>query len=315
MTKFITRLLLFFVLLILILIPLTFIKVGGDKLKYIDNPTAALIDKHARLDSLPSPRLIITGGSSVFYGLNSERLTDELHMNVVNMGLFAGFGVDYMLNELEGSIKAGDIVLLNIEYFLTSKCTAEEDILKYYPPAAVYLHKQIPFYTRYVNDLKLNIESMQNRILTPVKRSGKMYTHSRTINKYGDAVGYLNYQKPGYDHAGRMEYRHYEEIPTLNRFKAKADSVGAKVFFVFPPFPKSDVERNKDIFDKYYADLKRELHIPIICTPEDMAFDDNLFYDTVYHLDKDGREIRTTRLINLLKQYLKPPEMTALLVN
>ncbi|GAA3925716.1 hypothetical protein GO495_04200 [Chitinophaga oryziterrae] len=303
MNKFLTRLLLFFIILILLLLPLVFIKIGGDKLRYIDNPTAALIDKHARLDSLPSPKLIITGGSNAFYGMNSERISRELNMNVVNMGLFAGFGLDFMLNELEGRIHANDKVVLSIEYFLTSKCSAEEDILKYYPSASAYLHVKEPFYTKWINDVKINIESVQNRILTPVKRSSNIYVHSRTINKFGDAVGYLTYKKPVYGHYGRLEYRHYEEIATLNRFKQRMDSVGAEVYLVFPPFPRSDFERNKDIFDRYYADLKRELKIPILGTPEGMVFDDTLFYDTVYHLDKDGREARTDRLINLLLQY------------
>lgn len=316
MNKFLIRFLLFFIILILLLLPLILIKAGGDKLTYIDNPTAALIDKHARLDSLPSPKIIIVGGSNVFYGINSERISNELHTNVVNMGLFAGFGVSYMLNELEGKVHANDIVLLSIEYFLTSKCEAEEEILKYYPPATAYFHVKQPFYTKYINDLKINIESLQNRILTPIKKSGTIYAHSRsTVNKYGDAVGYLMYKKPGYDHCGRLEYERYEEIPTFNRFKQKMDSVGAKVYLVFPPFPQSDFDRNKDIFDRYYTDLKRTLKIPIFCTPEEMVFDDTLFFDTVYHLDKDGRELRTTKLINLLLQYPKQPETTMPPVN
>jgi hypothetical protein len=78
--------------------------------------------------------------------------------------------------------------------------------------------------------------------------------------------------------------------------------MGVEVRFVFPPLPVSEYKLNKDVIEQYYADCKRELKIPMLCDPEAMIFDDNLFYDSHYHLDKDGREMRTDRLIEMLKR-------------
>jgi hypothetical protein len=305
MKQFILRLILFTALLILLLFPLVFFKIGGKDLKYIDNPISSLIDKHQRIETLESPRLLITGGSSGFYGMNSERITDSLHINVANMALFAGLGLDFMLNELRDNIKKNDVVLLNIEYFLFPECHAVEDVMLYYPKGKKYLkdYKE-PFYEPYLNTFKVNIESIQNFALTPIKRQSVIYVHSRTLNEYGDAVGYLKYKKPAYPASEKIAYRYYEGIEKLNQFKAQAEAMGAKVYFVFPPFPVTEYKLNQSIIDHYYADFKAHLKITMLCNPIDMVYDDNLFYDSHYHLDKEGRELRTTRLIGMLKKVL-----------
>lgn len=301
MSKFILRLIFFTVILIVLVFPLVYFKIGGDDLKYIDNPIAGLIDKHKRMASQTSPRLIIMGGSNAFYGMNSAKLSDSLHMNVVNMALFGGLGLDFMLNQLKGSVKKNDVVVLSIEYFLFPECYSTEDIVRYYPADKQYLENyKAAFYEPWLNVFKVNIESVQNFVLTPVKMNSSIYVHSRMINKYGDAVGYLNYEKPPFPPAEKLEYRYYEGIERLNKFNAWAKGIGAKVYFTFPPLPVSDYTINLAVIDHYYADLKKDLKIQLLCAPAEMIFSDDLFYDSHYHLDKVGREIRTKRLIKML---------------
>jgi hypothetical protein len=79
------------------------------------------------------------GGSNAFYGMNSAMLSDSIHMNVVNMALFAGVGLDFMLKELRGNIKKNDVVVLSIEYFLFLECRAKEEIVRYYPQGKKYM--------------------------------------------------------------------------------------------------------------------------------------------------------------------------------
>ena len=81
-----------------------------------NNSLYANIDKHNRLDSLPSPKIVFVGGSNLAYGLNSKRVEDSLQMSVVNMGLHAGFGLKFILNEVKPYINKGDIVVLSPEY-------------------------------------------------------------------------------------------------------------------------------------------------------------------------------------------------------
>ncbi len=302
MKRFIQRLILFILTATLFLGPLVFIRIGGRNLRYIDNPTAAIIDKNNRLENLESPKIIIAGGSNAFYGLNSAMLEEKLGFNVVNMALFAGFGLDLILEQTVGKIHKGDILILSVEYFLESGIDdrAREEVIQYFPSSYQLIeNSQIPVLIRLRNSLKNNIESCQNIVLKPVKKSSPVYLHSRTINKYGDAIGYLNYENPK-DRAAfsKLEYRYYEEIGVLNRYAKQVYDNGAQIYFIFPPIPITDFEQNKEIIGKYYSDLKRDLNFPVLCTPEDMAFEDDLFFDTAYHLGKVGRELRTEKIVN-----------------
>jgi hypothetical protein len=305
MKKFIIRLFLFFLAFGTFLSPLLLFKIGGTDLKYIDKPTAAIIDKHKRLEFINSPKLIIIGGSNAFFGIDSEMLSREMDINVVNMAQFAGYGLDFMLKEVSDNIENGDILLISIEYFLNLDCNikAKEDILRYYHPAYKYFNiKRSSIFIRLRNNILNNIESIQNIVLKPIKNASSIYVQSRTINEYGDEIGYLSYENPdGYAGDQKLQYRIYEGIDLINRFTIMAKESGASVYFVFPPFPITEYKNNETVIRKYYLDVKQDLQAKVICQPQDMVFDDSMFFDTRYHLDKNGRERRTKRIVDYLK--------------
>lgn len=64
----------------------------------------------------PSPRIIFVSGSSLFYSLDSKRVADSLHVNVVNYALHAGIGMRYWLDEITPLVHEGDLVVLAPEY-------------------------------------------------------------------------------------------------------------------------------------------------------------------------------------------------------
>ena len=69
-----------------------------------NNYLASSIDKHYRLDSLGSPRLILVGGSNLAFGVDSKYMEQRLGMPVVNMATHAGLGMDFILSEVEPTI-------------------------------------------------------------------------------------------------------------------------------------------------------------------------------------------------------------------
>ena len=72
------------------------------------------------------------------------------------------------------------------------------------------------------------------------------------------------------------------------------------------PFSKLGIKENilkaiNDLNILLHQDIK---NIPFINKPEDYIFDDNLFYDTVYHLNREGRELRTKSFIEDLRPFI-----------
>ncbi len=78
----------------------------------------ALIDKHVLLSEPREPKIVIIGGSNVAFGMDSRVLQEELGRPVVNAGLHAGIGLEYMLRDVEGYLSAGDVLVVIPEYDL-----------------------------------------------------------------------------------------------------------------------------------------------------------------------------------------------------
>ena len=68
------------------------------------------------VETVPSPRLIFVSGSSLYTSLDSKRIEDSLHVNVINTGLHAGIGLKYTLDDVADHVRKGDIVAIGAEY-------------------------------------------------------------------------------------------------------------------------------------------------------------------------------------------------------
>ena len=77
--------------------------------------TSRLSEKYDRLNSIDEPKVIVVGGSSVAFGLDSELLEEYMGMPVVNFGLYAALGTKVMMDLSRSNIGEGDIIGFCIE--------------------------------------------------------------------------------------------------------------------------------------------------------------------------------------------------------
>ena len=83
------------------------------------------------------------------------------------------------------------------------------------------------------------------------------------------------------------------------------DSLGARVFFCYPAFIKEvalNYQQPLAEFDQY---LRANLTIPILGRYGDYLFKEQFFYDTIYHLNKNGRALRSVKVLLELARTLK----------
>lgn len=277
--------------------------------KTIDNPNsyyASIIDKHQHLDNLVAPRIIITGGSNVAFGINSNLIEKSLSKPIVNLSISGSMGYTFMLGELKNSIKEKDIVIICFEYF-ASKGVKENifPVCEIFPQAKKYFeYSNIDLLISNLKQFRINSRNRIRRILNSSSNKKSVYLRS-SFNDKGDMIAHLN--KPNARQlAGRrkIKYKYWNAISELNQFYQYALEKNVKVFYLFPPYPKLEFEKNKDVIKLLRKDLEKKLRMPILGQPKDFVFNDSLFFDTVYHLNKDGRDIRTKKLIKLLNDYL-----------
>lgn len=263
----------------------------------------ATIEKEKRLAELPAPRLVFVGGSNLAFGLDSKRIADSLHVEVANMGLHAGLGVAFGLNEAKDFIKKGDKIILSVEYGLTKKGDTKlfAQLIDINPNAARYLNGSINDKLRLIgiNWQRCVSSLFFSAILNPneavYKRDG--------FSKEGDMIAHLNQPQTAHlMNMGKMVFRDYsDEINTMNAFIDYANQKGAKVYYTFPAYIESEYKLNKSVIAQYEKQFQEQLKCPIINTPQSFVFPNADFFDTAYHLDKNGREKRTQIMITLLK--------------
>jgi hypothetical protein len=263
----------------------------------------ATIDKEKRLSNLKSPRLIFIGGSNLAFGLNSKTIADSLKLNVVNMGLHAGLGVAFVLNQAKQYIKKGDKIVLSVEYGLTNLGDKKlfTQLIDINPNSANYLGNSFNDKLRLID---INWQRCVSSLFFAaiVNPNEKVYKRN-VFSEEGDVLAHLD--QPQATHLmnmGKMVFRDYsEEITILNAFIADATQKGAEVFYTFPAYIESEYKLNNLVLNQYENQFKNQLKCPIINTPETFVFPNEDFFDTAYHLNKNGRKKRTELMIKILK--------------
>lgn len=270
----------------------------------------AVIDKHKRLASISSPKIILVGGSNVMFGYNSAFMEQKLKMPVQNMALAAGLGLSFILNEVKENASKGDIIILSSEYFLNEG----DDNLKLllaelYPPANKYINYQNDY-----EKLKINysyiLKSLRSYLL--IYLFSKNETEAEDVytcdafNDHGDIIDNLRIKsKATIKDASYLTNQDYSEsITKINNWADYMEKKGVKVFYVFPVFAESQFKMNKEVIGKLELQLHKQLKIKIINTPEESVFPDSCFYDTIYHLKSPYHYEHTKNVTKYLKREL-----------
>ena len=292
------------ILLIVLAIPKLFSPIISNKNNYV----AATIDKENRLANLTSPKIVIIGGSGSAFSINSKSLEDSLKMPVVNMAVSYGLGLSFMLDEAKVSIKKGDKILLFTEYYLPKEgskklLTLVNDLN---PDASQYFKFSISDWIKFrIFDFQRVGSSLFYKIKNMEENDSIMQKTS--FNKYGDMVAHLNKpnKRPLKDGEKLYKSAYKSELTEINLFTKYCDEMGAKVFFGFPAYPDVEFKKNKESIKYFEQRIKGNFQGVVLNTPEATVHPEQDFFDTVYHLNTQGREKRTQYLVKLLRPYFK----------
>lgn len=268
---------------------------------------ASINDKYDMLRDTESPKIVLIGGSSLAFGLDSERVASELGYNVVNTGLHRGLGLRFMLRFVKPHLKAGDVVVFTPEYSLLDDPTpgvALAEALAVFPPGV-----------RYVNptdiDMRVFLRALQRRFWVAI---GFETDHARDVysrlgfNSYGDLTAHVDaarkYRPTAEDELDINVLLDPRVSHTLNEFHAACSEIGVTVTMSFAPFPEALAGSNEAAM-RWKSQLATSLTMNLASDPSDYLFPIEYFYDTRSHLGGVGRQVRTTRLINDLRRFLQ----------
>ena len=305
-TKIILTAAISFIVIILpiLILPLAAVVIPSQ---YSNTFLGALPAKVERLESIDEPKVVVIGGSSVAFGIDSEKMEEHLGMPVVNFGLYAAIGTRAMIELSRSSIAEGDIIVLAPEL--------DPQTLSMYFSSQSMLSAVDTDYS-ILNSLSIDSKlsalgglwrHIQEKLI--YKREGapdpEGVYNSKNFNEYGDIV----WERPNnvmqfhYDPNTNItlmpEIVEDEFIDFVNEYVDYCESRGATVYFTYAPMNKLAVTNEYDdesIYD--FADyLEQNIHCEFISMIDYYIMDERYFYDTNYHLNDVGVLYRTALLL------------------
>lgn len=300
------------VLALLLLGPMILLGCGfGLPARYDESFLGALGDKCALLEEADAPRIVLVGGSSVAFGVDSTLLEQEFPgYTAVNFGLYAALGTQVMLELSEGRFRPGDIVILSPEqqqqtlscYFNAEATWQALDgnfalLARLDPDHFRALLGQFPYFAA----------RKANYFLRGEKPLPDGVYRRASFDAHGDVrAGCTANRMPGGWDANtpvllEPEILDPDFVARINAWAAAALAQGAQVYYRFCPMNAAAVTGDADA---YYDWLREQLDFPILGDPNSSILDPAWFYDTNFHLNEAGRQLNTRTLVRDLKAQL-----------
>ncbi len=272
-----------------------------------------LAKKDAYASSITGRKIIFISGSNTLFGVDTQRIEKTLGIPTVNYGTHASL-LYYNLKRAQKHLKSGDVAILPLEYpYYEWHHDVFDKELAYYWLGYDYaeiknlsLFEQIKFIAQ-LNTKDLAKFALQ-RLIPPTPTEGEY--SSQYLNKNGDMTNNFTEKKRSNKALQNTLDQHaFNELPltadtitVLGSFIDYCQTNNITVYATWPTylwrteeFSGTDLRAIQAIEDFYHAH-----NVEILGIYTDCLYDVNLFYDTRYHLNDEGKRLHTDYLINLL---------------
>lgn len=280
---------------------------------------AELADQYDRLYETEGKKLVVVGGSNVAFGLNGALLEETLadmglHYTVCPFGLYAAVGTSAMLDLSADALGEGDVVVLAVEpgsqtmstYFGATafwKCAEDkpEMLLKM---SGSKLSALVGNYVPYLQE-RFSIWLQGNY---PVVEG--VYAEA-SFNDRCDMIYPRegNIMPVGYDTGTPIDLGKLVIDPAfvtqVNDYCAAAREKGAAVVLSFSPMNRSAMrDKTDETMEAFFRLCNEAFDCPVISDPKNYVLPSGWFYDTNFHMNDAGADLRTYLLAEDLLVYL-----------
>jgi hypothetical protein len=263
-------------------------------------------------DATPAPRVLIVAGSSALFGLDSIALSQAWGRPVVNMAVNAGLGLPYILWQARQVARAGDMILLPLEYALFVDDDRPNAQIVDYTLAhdAAYWHALSPWRkARFAAALAPDRWWQGLRHLDDPPITGGLYgghhidaagdqTHTSPADRGPqEAAEVASSRVWDYGARGKTSRGGWPELAAFARWAQRAHVCLVAVpasFLSKPRYFDDPVERA--FYDGLPARISG-LGIPYLGRPFDFMYPAERFFNTDYHLQDWARHEHTQRIL------------------
>jgi hypothetical protein len=262
--------------------------------------------KRKLLQTVESPRIVFVSGSNLMYGLDSKRISDSLHVNVVNNALALGVGLRYMVDDVAQYLRTGDILVIAPEYhnFFSASDGDDTGIL-----TGVVEQSHLKNWLVLNDRQKTNVLSgfcgpLKARVQSWLENS-KGVGRKLEFNEYGDEIGHWKFDN---DTIFDSSYPINDDINSefMDYFVGRLNEIskqGVKVVVVPPIALEKSYKVWKNNAEEVSSYLK-EKGYPFLVATTEHVLDDKYNYGHPYHVTKPGVDIITGKIIAELRPFV-----------
>lgn len=272
--------------------------------RYISTRNGTYQIKYERLMTASSPKIVITGGSNVAYGVDSARLEAALgnKYNVVNYGCNVSTSAAFYLEVISHFAGEGDILIHapeNSETYQYGNNTINTTLWQIFEGAYdAFSLVDIRHYTK----LFSSFASFNSSRLTMKAQDYEKYT-SQTVNSYGDYI----MLKTGTNYTPSYSSRAYSTtviksgyVSNLNRVLEMCRESGMTLYLSFGAVNIESLTEDSrgEVTQTAFmlALMKNFAFDKRISDVGDFAMESRYFFNSDYHLTTEGSHVRTDRL-------------------
>ncbi|MGX3011679.1 hypothetical protein ACWIUD_09010 [Helicobacter sp. 23-1044] len=284
-------------------------------------------------------RLIIISDSNSLFGFNSALIDVKTKYKPINYATHGGLPINYHIDKIIDSAKDGDIVLMPLAFGYYTRGAPKDDlwyiqnmetwgdydkyidfkgrILSYSQNPPLKVAKTIIKYIFYRKISPNIISDMQDKWANIAPCEGKFEGYNyKSLSVYGDFCTQENNGdftiKSDYGMAQSVEISAFF-IDEFRRLQNFAESKNIKIILTYPATAENELfsANNTQILRNIKAlqTALESLNIKIYGDFRDFIFSQKYFYDTNYHLNKNGAILRTEAVIKLLQNLEKNGEI------
>ena len=263
-------------------------------------------------------KILFVGGSSVAYGIDAKLVEEKLDINSINFGCMVGLGPEILFENVRDFLKPGDTIVLCWEYE-TYRFHRRSKNLNYLalmmgPQKNVF--DKIPFLDRLhlklyfpVNLVKYSLYSLisSTNDLNEIYKCGWTFDHlGNVISNIGTVTSEAELKNSPLIPLISEHEMHQDLTIITKKILDFADENKVKIYATWPNTYLNSLYNSDKIVGtnlQTYKSFWKKLGVEVLGEPEDAMFPMEYFYDSVYHLNRKGAEIRTLKLIDELRLF------------
>jgi len=269
--------------------------------------------KLQRAASIQGPKLLLVGGSATLFGVQAEMIESRLSYPTVNFGTHAGLGIAYMLHLVRQAVRPGDTVVLAFEYNTFGQGVVRRDAVyvDYLFARDPAYFRALPWPSKFQVAMLMTVprlrKGVRNRFRPESTRLAAGVYDPEKLNAYGDQLGNEAAKRTfqgdhRYVPEGTLTRRGLQETPAfelIEEFVRWTRANNIRVFATYPnimehPAYRTDAaQKTLRQIEGFYA----RLQVPMIGSFEESMMPPSMFFDTCYHMTREGAVVRTEQLI------------------